>query len=166
MSANREVFFHLVRNPWKFRLYLLMKLPAAFFSGLRVEEITREKCSVSVPYKWLTKNPFSSTYFASLSMAAEMTTGLPGMANIYRHSPSVSMLLTALDARYHKKATGRTLFTCDNGLLIADTIRKAIETGEGCTVVAHAKGHSLVGELVAEFNFTWSFKVKKRRSQS
>jgi hypothetical protein len=70
---NRK-FLELVMHPFKFRLYLLSKLPSAFFSGVRVCYIDEEKCVVTVPYKWFSQNPFKSTYFACLGMAAEMST--------------------------------------------------------------------------------------------
>src|ERR1017187_5455597 len=64
--ADKNDFLKMVNHPLKFRLYLLYKLPAAYFSGVRIREITEEKCITSVPYKWLTQNPFRSTFFACL----------------------------------------------------------------------------------------------------
>ena len=72
--GNAEKFLQLINNPFKFRLFLLAKLPSAFFSGVRVLVADEKKCVVTVPYKWFSKNPFKSTYFACLSMAAEMST--------------------------------------------------------------------------------------------
>ncbi|CAN5288006.1 hypothetical protein BH20BAC1_BH20BAC1_21020 [soil metagenome] len=83
MNEAQEKFLQMATHPLQFPFYMLRKLPAAFFSGCRVQEVSGEKCTVSVPYKWLTTNPFSSTYFASLSMAAELSTGLLAMSNIY-----------------------------------------------------------------------------------
>jgi hypothetical protein len=47
-------FFNLLRNPLKYRLFLLKKLPAAYFSGLRLPEVSEEKAVVTVPFKWFT----------------------------------------------------------------------------------------------------------------
>ena len=63
-------FIQTLKNPVLFRLYLFYKLPAAFFSGVRVREIDEQHCVVTVPYKWFSQNPFRSTYFACLAMAA------------------------------------------------------------------------------------------------
>src|SRR6476646_11547024 len=103
MSQN--AFIDLVKHPVKFRMFLFSKLPAALFSGVRLKYVDEEKCEVVVPFKWFTRNPFRSTYFACLSMAAEMSTGLLAMANIYGRKPRVSMLITGMEARFHKKAT-------------------------------------------------------------
>jgi hypothetical protein len=158
--AQSEEFFRMVGNGGKFGLFLLGRLPAAYFSGLRVVSANAHSCSVSVPFKWFTQNPFRSTYFACLSMAAEMTTGLLAMAHIHKRKPSVSMLITANSANFHKKATGVTVFTCNDGIAIGEAIRKSIETGVSETFTARSIGVNANGELVAEFLFTWSFKVK------
>ena len=160
MENHFNEFVKLVKHPLKFRIFLLGNLPAAFFSGLRVEEINEQHCSVSVPYKWLTQNPFRSTYFASLSMAAEMSTGTLALARIYKRNPPVSMLVLKTEADYFKKATDKTLFTCSDGEIIEQAIREAIETGESRTVRAKSIGKNKSGETVAEFYITWSFRSK------
>jgi hypothetical protein len=141
-------------------MYLLFKLPAAFFSGIKVKESNEEKCITSVTYKWLTQNPFRSIYFASLAMAAEMSTGAIALSNVYKRKPSISMLVTRMEATYFKKATGTIFFTCEQGKEIALIIDEAVETGEGKSIVAKSTGKNKSGEIVAEFLFGWSFKTK------
>ncbi len=80
--AENAAFLRLLGSPIRFRLYLLTRIPSAFFSGLRVEKATAESCTVTVPFKWFTKNPFRSTYFACLSMAAEMSTVILAMTGV------------------------------------------------------------------------------------
>src|SRR4030095_5696396 len=99
-------FLHLARSPVKFRMFLLSKLPSAYFSGVRILEISEKECKVTVPYKWFSKNPFRSTYFACLSMAAEMSTGTLAMIHTYGREPRVSMLVVRLEGEFLKKATG------------------------------------------------------------
>ncbi len=157
-TTEAAAFFIQIRNPVKLRLFLLRKLPAAFFSGLRVVAATEPVCTVSVPFRWFTQNPFRSTYFACLAMAAELSTGVLAMAQIWRRQPRVSMLITAMDSRFYKKATGQTLFTCNAGMAIKQAVATAISTGAAQTVRAHSEGRNTAGELVAEFWFEWSFK--------
>ena len=156
-------FLKLVNHPVKFRLYLLFKLPAAFFSGVRIKEFTGEKCVTSVPYKWLTQNPFRSTYFASLSMAAEMSTGILALSNVYRRYPAISMLVTKMEANYFKKAVGITYFTCEEGLAVTNVINEAGNNEEGKSITVKSIGKNNEGELIAEFLFTWSFKCKMKK---
>ncbi len=158
--SQSSPFLQLVNSPLKFRLYLLSKLPSAFICGVRVRYADEEKCVVTVPYKWLSQNPFKSTYFACLSMAAEMSTGLLGLAHVYKRKPAVSMLVVSITGNFFKKATSRTRFECNDGALIRKTIEEAIADKEGKTVVTKSTGVNEAGEVIAEFFITWSFKAK------
>jgi hypothetical protein len=159
-TENPTAFFSLAKSPLKFRLFLLQQLPAAYFSGVRVVEVDEEKAEVVIPYKWFTRNPFRSTYFACLNMAGEMSTGLLAMAQLYRREPKLSMLVVAVDGKFHKKAVGRTKFICKEGQAIKKIIRAAVDTGEAQTIRALSSGFNDAGELVAECWVTWSFKRK------
>ena len=154
-------FFQLANNPFKFRLFLLTKLPAAFIAGLKIESCNEKACTVSVPFKWLNQNPFRSTYFACLSMAAEMSTGALAMANIYKRRPTMSMLITNVESNYYKKAIGKTNFTCNEGAAIREAINTAYTSNLPQTLKVKSEGYNKQNELVAEFWFTWSFKVKQ-----
>lgn len=152
--------FHKLLTSYKFRLYLLLNLPAAFFSGIRIKEFSEEKCTTSVPYKWLTRNPFRSTYFASLAMAAEMSTGVLVLSNTYKRKPSISMLITKMEANYLKKATGTTWFTCTDGVKITEVVNAAGKEKVGKIISVKSIGRNKNQEPVAEFLFTWSIKEK------
>lgn len=155
-----QAFSQLISSSFRFRTYLLSKLPAAFFCGIRIKSYNDHTCTTSVRYSWFTKNPFRSTYFAALSMAAEMSTGILAMGHLYGKKPPVSMLVISQEAHFLKKAIGYTLFTCTAGDEIAAAIQKAIETGVGQQITIAAHGENESGETVAEFLFTWSFKRK------
>jgi hypothetical protein len=161
MQNPQKNFIQLVQHPLKFPLFLFTQLPSAFFSGVRVKQISTDAALVTVPYRWFSQNPFKSTYFACLAMAAEMSTGLLAMMHTYKTSPAISMLVVGLEAKYHKKATGVTTFVCKDGDGIAEAIKAAIADNEGKTITATAIGTNSAGELVAEFFITWSFKAKK-----
>ena len=154
-------FLDLIRSPLKIKFFLLTNLPSAFFAGLRIPEADENHCVVTVPYKWFTKNPFRSTYFACLSMAAEMSTGVLVMATLYKRKPSVSMLVVHAESSYFKKATGHTRFLCADGAAIKAAVEQAIATGEATTIKVRSIGTNEAGDSVAEFFITWSFKVKK-----
>lgn len=163
MNPNTSAFIKRMKNPVKFRLFLLFKLPAAYFAGVRVREIDEKRCVATVPYKWLSQNPFRSTYFACLSMAAEMSTGSLAMAHLYKIDPPVSMLVVKVESEYFKKATARTSFVCEDGGLFENAIAETIATGEARIVKARSIGRNKEGEVVAEFYITWSFKVKSKK---
>jgi hypothetical protein len=156
-----EKFLALINNKFKFKIFLWQNLPSALFSGVRLVNLTNETCVVKVPYKWFSRNPFKSTYFACLAMAAEMSTGVLALGNIYGKKPGVSMLVVALKGEFFKKATDITTFTCKDGLLFQQKIAESIANNEAVTVLSKSEGYNLAGELVATFEVTWSFKGKK-----
>lgn len=147
-------------NGFGFNFYLFAKLPAAYFSGVRVLSLTEESCKVKIPYKWFSQNPFQSTYFACLAMAGEMSTGLPCMMAIYKMNPKVSMLVVKMESIFSKKAADITTFECNDAPAIYEAVNRAIETKEGHTVETTAIGTNKAGEEVARFTITWSFKSK------
>ncbi len=154
-------FIKTVKNPILFRLFLLQKLPMGFLAGLKVKSLSSEACEITVPYKWLNKNPFRSTYFAVLAMAAEMSSGMLSMMGTYKSKPSVAVLVTGIEAEFVKKATGITTFSCLEGKRIRETIEESIASGEGKTCTTISKGISADGTVEAVFKVTWSFKARK-----
>ena len=158
--SKKEKLLASIRNPWKMRLYMLKKLPLGLIAGLKVVEIDEDKASVSIPFKYLNKNPFQSIYFAALAMAAELSSGILALVNVQAASKPVSMLVFDMNANFTKKAKSKIVFTCTQGKEIAETIEESIKTGEGKTVTVSTVGIDEAGDKVAEFNFTWTFKVK------
>lgn len=164
MNPGTAEFIRLMKHPVKFRMFLLSKLPSAFFAGVRVREADEKNCVVTVPFKWFSQNPFRSTYFACLSMAAEMSTGALAMAYLYKRKPPVSMLVVKVESEYFKKATGRTSFMCEDGDLFRKAVEESIASGEARMVKARSVGTNKEGEIVAEFFITWSFKAKQKNN--
>jgi acyl-coenzyme A thioesterase PaaI-like protein len=162
LHTGGQAFLAMAGQAWKFRMFMLQKLPAAYFSGVRVREIRAEYAKVSVPYTWFSQNPFRSTYFACLAMAAEMSTGLLAMMQVHKRTPAVSMLVVGLEASFVKKATGVTTFICRDGALIARAVEEAIASGEGKQVRAESVGVNEAGETVAVFHITWSFRARQQ----
>ncbi|MVT12355.1 DUF4442 domain-containing protein [Chitinophaga tropicalis] len=161
LKAGAADFMRLAVHPLKFSLYLLWKLPSAWLAGVRLKQLTAEHCITVVPYRWLSQNPFRSTYFACLAMAAEMSTGIPAIMYTREALPrKVSMLVTGMKADFVKKATGKTWFTCNGGTMIREAVAKTIATGEPVTITVESIGKSPDGTVIASFEITWSFKAK------
>lgn len=145
---------------WKFKFYLLAKLPMGFLAGLKVDSLDEEKCQVSVPYKWLNQNPFNSMYFAVQSMAAELSTALPCLSEIQKSKKSIAFIIVENKAIFTKKAASRVQFSCSGVTLAAEAVKKAVETGEPLTQTFKTVGVQSNGDIVSEFHFTWSFKLR------
>lgn len=162
-SVNQAKFRALVSVPYRFKLFLLTRLPLAWVAGLRIIELTADNATVAVQYGYWTKNPFKSIYFAALAMAGELATGLLAYQHVYNRSPRISMLVTHMEASYKQKAVGRIQFRSVDGPAIASAIADSIASGEGREVVTTAIGTNQADEEVARLVVTWSFKVKSAR---
>jgi len=144
----------------KLRLFLLFKLPAAFFTGVRVKSIDENVAVVGVKHRWINQNPFNSIYFAVLTMAAELATGVLVLKKIHTTRARISSLITKQSAEFTKKARGVIRFTCDNGKIIDEKIEAALTSREGQVFVLRSIGLDEQGDQVASFEFEWSIKVK------
>lgn len=145
---------------FKFHLFLLAKLPSAFFAGVRLKSITDNACSSTIKHRWINQNPFGSIYFAVLAMSAELTTGTLVLQKIRNSKQTISMLVTQQKSTFLKKAKGKITFTCNDGELINEALQKTISTTEGETFWMESVGKDEQNETVAIFNFEWSVKLK------
>ena len=164
MNANFSQFSKRISNRFFFRQFLLSKLPAAFFAGLKIEAFNRSAATVSVKQKWFNTNPFRSIYFAVLTMAGEMSTGLLCMGNIYNRQPAISMLVIEQRSLFHKKAVGKVLFTCEDGNKIMNAVESAVASGDAVAITCYSKGTDSYNALIAECWITWSFKSRNSKS--
>ncbi|WP_309640021.1 DUF4442 domain-containing protein, partial [Flavobacterium sp.] len=71
-------------TPQKINAFTFLKLPAAFWCGVRVKTLEVDRCTTSVKHTWKNQNPFHSMYFAVQAMAAELTTGALVMFQIQK----------------------------------------------------------------------------------
>lgn len=143
----------------KMWLYFLLKLPSAWFWGIKIKSVDQDKGIVNLPYNWFSKNPFRSIYFAAQTGAAELSTGLLGILAI-EDKPPMSMLITGVEGEFVKKADSLTTFTCNDGEKIRGAVDLAIASGVGQTITVTSIGIDSYGDVVSRFKFTWSFKTK------
>lgn len=147
-------------TPRKINTFSLLKLPSAYLCGVRAKSISEDKSVITVKHRWINQNPFKSMFWAVQGMAAELSSGILVMQAIQKSNKKVSMLVINMNATFTKKATGRIIFECNEGEAIRKSIQKAIETGEGQTLLVTSEGINEEGVLVSKFQFEWSFKMK------
>lgn len=147
-------------TPTKVNFFNFIKLPLAFFGGVRVKSITDKEVVVTIKHRWMNQNPFKSMFWAAQGMAAEMPTGILVMKAIDDSKRKVSMLVTHQEADFYKKATGRITFSCTGGNEIREAIQTSIKTGEGQKIILISEGKNEEGVVVSKFQFHWSIKVK------
>lgn len=162
LPAEAKKFLSDIQSNWKFHLYFLKNLPTGWWWGLRVKYADASRCEVTIPYNWFTQNPFRSIYFAALSGAAELSTGMLGTL-ARKGRPSVSMLVIEQQMRFVKKANTIITFTCEEGEKVFETVEEAIATGEPKTIRMTSVGRNTSGDVVAYFEIVWSFKLRRKK---
>ncbi len=147
-------------SPWRIRLFLLWKLPAAWFMGITMRSCDGKTAVSALPYGWRSRNPFRSAYFAAQCAAAELSTGILALMHL-QGRPPVSMLVIRMEAEFFKKASETLLFTCEDGEALLNTIQQAVESDEARVFRAASTGRLPDGTEVARVWITWSFKKKR-----
>ena len=147
----------------KMKRFLMFKLPSAYLCGVKLKEIDNSKAVVTVKHKWINQNPFNSMYFAVQSMAAELTTGAIVIKKITESGKKISMLVTNHNGAFTKKAVGLITFTCNDGNLIDEALKRTIKTGEGQTITMKSVGVNENREQVSVYEFEWSIKLKSKK---
>ncbi|WP_020526696.1 PaaI family thioesterase [Flexithrix dorotheae] len=162
LNPKQLAYQNSVLKSFKFKLFLLTKVPLGFFAGMKLLELNPHKAQASMPFKWLTQNPFKSIYFAAQSMAAELSTASLALLAIQGKKPSIATIIVGLEAEFVKKATGRTYFTCEEGAKVFKAVKECETTGEAVTVKLKTVGKMADGTVVSNFWFTWSFKQRSK----
>ncbi len=165
-STIFNTFIKIIKNRManstlKYNVFNFFKLPSAWWCGVRLKHIDEKKAVVTVKHRWFNQNPFNSMFWAVQGMAAEYATGIMVIDQIEKSGRKISMLVASNNATFTKKATGRITFTCEDGHLIEDAIKKTIATGEGQIFTMKSVGVNTDGVVVSTFNFDWTVRLKK-----
>ncbi len=153
-------FQRIMTNPFLFRSVLLYSLPSAVITGMKITRLDDEGCEVKVPYRFFNKNPFKTTYWAILGMAAEMVGGAQLMMYTRHSTPSVANFVVGCEAKFINRALGVTRFESNDAQLMKSMVTESIETGEAVTFDTQTIGYSEDGTIVVDFKFTWSVKAR------
>ena len=73
---------------------------------------------------------------------------------------SVALIIVGMEAEFMKAARGRTTFTCTDVPKLNAAIEETIRTGEAVRTTVSTEGRNSDGEVVARFEFVWSFKKR------
>lgn len=145
---------------FKFTLFTLFKLPAAWLMGVRLTHLDEQSAIASVRHRWINQNPFQSMFWAVQGMAAEFPTGILITSEIRRQKRDISMLVLNNKANFSKKAKGRIHFTCTQGKEVKDAIASLIATRKPQTIWLDAIGKDTQGDVVSSFSFEWTLLLR------
>ena len=160
LKKNNQLILKKINNKILFKIFTLFNLPMALISGLKIERITGTKCETSVGYKFLNKNPFNSVYFAVLGMAAELSTAALALSSVQTMDSNIAFIITGMEGEFLKKAKGKIKFKCLEGEKIFKAVGKAVQSSDPVVEIVQTIGYNDADDIVAIFNFKWSFKKR------
>ena len=126
-------------------------------SGMFIVHLDESKCQVVLKNRFWIKNPFGSVFWAVMAMAGEMSTGALVYAWCSGHK--IKFILTDMEGRFLKKVTGKSFYFCQSGQEVLRSIELLENPGDTNSVTLPVTAHDQAGQIVAEFQFTWSLKI-------
>lgn len=145
----------LRRIPMK--AFMLTKMPAAAFVGLRIDSVSSDQTVVSVPGGRRTQNPFGTMYWAVQGMSAELATAIVPTCISRSTSMKLRMFVVGTEATFGKKAYGRCTFTCNDTHQVMESFDESLRTGKSVNCDLTATGTDRDGDVVSEWVFRWNF---------
>jgi hypothetical protein len=146
------------------RLWSLRNVFLLWLIRLKVLELTPDRCVVRVPLNFITRRrDIHAMYLGTLCMGADVAAGLIAFQLVLERRQKVSFIFKDIRGEFLKRAEAAVLFTNNDGPLIQDLIKRALETGERQEATVHVVAtvpDKLGDEPVAKFELTLSVKRK------
>jgi len=146
------------------RLWSLQNVFLLWLTSPKILELTADRCVVRVPLNWRTRRKdIRAMYLGTLCMGADVAAGLIAFQLVAEKKVKVNFIFKDIKGEFLKRAEGDVLFTNNDGPLIQDLIRRALESGERQEATVHVTAtvpDKLGQEPVAKFELTLS--VKRR----
>lgn len=153
----------LLKETLGVRAWALKNVYLLWFIRPSIVAIDENRCVVRIPLSWRTRNHLRSMYFGALCMGADVAGGLIAFHLMRQRKVSVSFVFKDVRAEFLKRPEGDVHFTCDDGAVIQELMRRTIESGERqeakVRVVATVP-EKLGDEPVANFELTLSLKKR------
>ena len=146
---------------FKYNFLLFKDLPSAWLCGVRVKDLNDKKCVISVRHNWFNSNPFKSLYWAVQGMASELATGLAIIDFANKNKLKISMLVISNESKFLKKAKGLIRFECDQVNTLKKTLSSLSKNKTTDKIKLKSTGYDESGDVVSEFIYEWSFKLKE-----
>jgi hypothetical protein len=146
------------------RLWSLQNVFLLWLIRPKILELTDDRCIVRVPLNWITRRrDIHAMYLGTLCMGADVAAGLISFKIVNERKERVVFIFKDLKAEFLKRAEGDVVFTNNDGHVVQDLLRRALETGERQEATVHVTAtvpSKLGDEPVATFELTLSVKRK------
>lgn len=146
---------------WAFGFF---KIPMIFWLRPRILELSEQRAVIKIKLRRRTQNHLHSMYFGVLSVGADIAGGIQMMNVLQKDISRISFVFKDFQAEFLKRPEADVYFSCEDGQVIANTIKKAFQSKERENVQVHviATTPSISqDEPVARFTLTLSMKQKQ-----
>jgi hypothetical protein len=146
------------------RLWSLQNVILLWLVRPKILELNADRCVVRIPLNWITRRrDIHAMYLGTLCMGADVAAGLIAFQLVAERKARVNFIFKDIRGEFLKRAEGAVLFTNNDGPLIQDLVRRALESGERQEATVHVTAtvpSKLGDEPVAKFELTLSVKRK------
>jgi Domain of unknown function (DUF4442) len=146
------------------RLWSLRNVFLLWLVSPKVLELSENRCVVRIPLNWRTRRrDIRAMYLGTLCMGADVAAGLISFKLVMDRKLNVSFVFKDIRGEFLKRADGDVVFTNDDGPMIQDLVRRAMETGERQEATVHVTAtvpEKYGDEPVAKFELTLSLKKR------
>lgn len=145
----------------KVRAWALRYVFLLYFVKPRILEVSADRCEVVIPLNWRTRNHLRSMYVGTLCIGADVAGGLISFFLATEQKAKILFVFKDLKADFLKRAEDDVHFSCEDGPVIQDLVKRTLETGERQEATVHVTARvprKLGDEPVATFEMTLSLK--------
>jgi uncharacterized protein DUF4442 len=146
------------------RLWSLQNVFLLWLIRPKIHVLNADQCIVRVPLNWITRRKdIRAMYLGTLCMGADVAAGLIAFQSVAEKKQRINFIFKDMKANFLKRAEGEVWFTNNDGPVIQDLIRRALESGERQEATVHVAAtvpSKLGDEPVATFELTLSIKKK------
>lgn len=146
------------------RLWSLQNVFLLWLVRPRIVELSMDRCIVRIPLNFITRRrDIKAMYLGTLCMGADVAAGLIAFQLVAEKKARVSFIFKDIKGEFLKRAEGAVVFTNNDGPIVQELVRRAMETGERQEATVHVVAtvpEKYGDEAVARFELTLS--IKKR----
>jgi hypothetical protein len=149
------------------RLWSLQNVFLLWLTRPKILELSPERCVVRIPLNWITRRrDIRAMYLGTLCMGADVAAGLIAFHLVAAQKARVNFIFKDIKGEFLKRAEGAVVFTNNDGPIVQDLVRRALDSDERHEATVHVTAtvpEKLGDEPVAKFELTLSVKKKSQR---
>ena len=157
MSNNPISLKQMRRMLW---LMGVIKIPMIAFVRPKLLQLDDNVAQVRIKLRRRTKNHLKSMYFGALAVGADVAAGLHAYYFAQKAGVKVSFAFKGVKAEFLKRATSNIIFHSNDGSIVQDAFKEAMETKERVNKWVRVEAKNKEQEKIAIFDMEISVKVK------